>query len=127
MTRWVNFSGLVTHSCRGKLVRLFGAKPFSRPMQNYQYNHIEKYYGSNSVKFDMFQNALEVIISRCPFYLYGLTLTLAWISNHMPSKVCVDIIYPIPNFNGATVEVWEWKSNFVLHFMADIITCPCWD
>ena len=25
-----------------------------------------------------------------------------------------EIIYPIPNFNGCTVEVWEWKSNFVL-------------
>ena len=31
--------------------------------------------------------------------------------------------YPFPNFNGATVEVWEWISNFIPHF----ITYPCWD
>ena len=28
-------------------------------------------------------------------------------------KVCDEITYPIPNFNGATVEVWEWISNFI--------------
>ena len=24
-----------------------------------------------------------------------------------------EITYTFPNFNGASVEVWEWKSNFV--------------
>ena len=33
-----------------------------------------------------------------PFYLHGLTLILAWISNHLPGKVCDEITYP-------TVEV----------------------
>ena len=28
----------------------------------------------------------------------------------MPSKVWDEITYPFPNFNGATVEVWEWIS-----------------
>ena len=27
-----------------------------------------------------------------------------------------EITYPFPNFNGATVEVWEWISNFISHF-----------
>ena len=27
-----------------------------------------------------------------------------------------EITYPFSNFNGCTVEVWEWKSNFVLDF-----------
>ena len=40
-----------------------------------------------------------------PFYLHGLTLIPAWISNHMPSKVWDEITYPFLNFNGATVEV----------------------
>ena len=31
-----------------------------------------------------------------------------------------EITYPFPNFNGATVEVWEWISNFITHF-----TCIC--
>ena len=29
----------------------------------------------------------------------------------MPITMCVEIIYPFPNFNGATIEVWEWNSN----------------
>ena len=40
-----------------------------------------------------------------PFYLHGLTLIPAWISNHMPSEVWDEISYPFLNFNGATVEV----------------------
>ena len=37
----------------------------------------------------------------------------AWISNHMPSKVCDEMIYTFPDFNGIrnqlswTIEVWE--------------------
>ena len=45
------------------------------------------------------------------FYYHGLTLIPAWISNHMSSKVWDEITYPFPNFNGCTVEVWEWISN----------------
>ena len=28
---------------------------------------------------------------------------------------------------GCTVEVWEWLSNCIQHFIMDIITYPCWD
>ena len=51
----------------------------------------------------------------------------AWISNHMPNNVWDEIIYPFPNFNGATIEVWEWTSNFISHFIMGVITYPCWD
>ena len=27
-----------------------------------------------------------------------------------------EITYSFPNFNGATVEVWEWISDFIPHF-----------
>ena len=37
-------------------------------------------------------------------------------------EVWDEIIYPFPNFNDATVEVWERISNFIPHF-----TYPCWD
>ena len=37
------------------------------------------------------------------------------------------IIYPSQNFNGATVEVWEWISNFITHFAGHVITYPYWD
>ena len=36
-----------------------------------------------------------------------------------------EIIYPFPN--GTTIEVWEWISNFISHFIMDIITNPCQD
>ena len=48
-------------------------------------------------------------------------------SNHMSSKVCGEITFPFPNFSGATIEVWEWISNFIPHFSVDVITYPCWD
>ena len=39
----------------------------------------------------------------------------------MSGKVCGEITYHIPNFNGCTVQVWEWMSNFTQHFIMDVI------
>ena len=50
------------------------------------------------------------------------SLIPAWISNNMPCKVWDEITYPFPNYNGSTVEVWEWISNFIPHFILDVIT-----
>ena len=38
-----------------------------------------------------------------------------------------EIIYPFPNFNALTVEVWEWISNFISHFTWRVFTYPCMD
>ena len=46
----------------------------------------------------------------------------AWIGNHMPSKVLNENIYPFPNFNAYTAEVWEWISKLIQHFVMDIIS-----
>ena len=35
----------------------------------------------------------------------------------MSSKVWHEISYPFPNFNGCTVEVWEWITNFIPRFI----------
>ena len=35
------------------------------------------------------------------------------------------ITYPFQNFNGSIFEVWEWISNFIPHFVMDVITYPC--
>ena len=51
----------------------------------------------------------------------------AWISNYIHCKVWGEITYPFPNFNGSTIEVWEWMSNFILHFTGHVITYPWWD
>ena len=37
------------------------------------------------------------------------------------------ITYSSPNLNGATVEVWEWISNFIPHFTGHVITDTYWD
>ena len=50
----------------------------------------------------------------------------AWISNYI-DKVWDEITYAFPNFNGATVEVWECISNFIPHFTGHVITYSCWD
>ena len=36
-----------------------------------------------------------------------------------------EITYPFANFNGCTVEVWEWTSNFTIHIRRHVITSPC--
>ena len=49
--------------------------------------------------------------------LNGLPIIEAWIrSNDMPCKVWDANTVPVPNFNGAAVEVWEWIGIFILHF-----------
>ena len=53
-----------------------------------------------------------VILMNEPFYLHGITLIPAWASNHTPSKVWDEIIYPfLIYFNGCIFEAWEWISN----------------
>ena len=55
------------------------------------------------------------------------TIIPARISNYIHFKMWGEIAYPFPNFNGCTVEVWEWKSNFIPNFIRFVITYPCWD
>ena len=57
------------------------------------------------------------------FNKHNLTLIQAWICNHMPGKMCDESAYPFPNFSGCTVEVWEWISNFVPHFILPCCQC----
>ena len=68
-----------------------------------------------------------LVLSKKAHLSPGAPVTPAWISNHMSNEVWDEITYPFPNFNGCTVEVWEWKSNFIPHFIMDVITYPCWD
>ena len=39
----------------------------------------------------------------------------------MPGEVWDEITDPFPNFNGCTIEVLEWISNFIRHFIMDVI------
>ena len=47
--------------------------------------------------------------------------------NYMPSKVWDEIDNPYPNFNGITVEVWEWMNIFIPHIIMDVISNSWWD
>ena len=42
------------------------------------------------------------------------------------SKVWVEITYLLPNFNGATIDVWEWITIFIPHFIMFVIAYPRW-
>ena len=64
--------------------------------------------------------------TRDPFYSYGLTLIAAWISYYNHHNVWDEITYQFQSFNGATVAVWEWISNFIPDFPRHVITYPCW-
>ena len=55
------------------------------------------------------------------------TVLLTWLNfnpsmdnNHMCSKMS----YPLPNVHGCNVEVWEWMSNLIPHFIMCIIVYP---
>ena len=50
-----------------------------------------------------------------------------WISNYIHYKVWDWITYLFTNCNGATVEVFEWICNVILHFIKQVITYPSWD
>ena len=56
-----------------------------------------------------------------PIYLHGLILIPSWITNLMPSKVCDEITYPSLYFSC------EWISDWILHFIMDIITYSYWE
>ena len=58
---------------------------------------------------------------RGSFYSQGITLIPEWMSNHMPSKEWDEIANTFPNFNGCTVEVWEWINNSMPYLMDVII------
>ena len=69
------------------------------------------------------------LLTNCwgPFYSNKLILIPVWISNEIHYKGWDEITYPSPNFNGATVEVWKWISNFFSLFTGQVITYPCWN
>ena len=67
---------------------------------------------------------LRWIKYRRIFYLHGLNLVPAWISNHIRYKMWNAIIYSFANLSGADVEVWEWVSNSPQLLVGHMITYP---
>ena len=61
------------------------------------------------------------------FKIGHLTLMPAWMSNYIHYEMWDEITFLFPNFNGCTIEVWEWIHNFIPHFTGHVITYPYWD
>ena len=60
-------------------------------------------------------------------YWHESTLIPAWKSNDRPCKVYGETTYSFPNFHIYTMDVCEWISNSIIHFIMDVMTYPCWD
>ena len=56
------------------------------------------------------------ILGGKKYNIRHVSLILAWMINDQPNEVQDGINYPLSNFNGCTVEIWEWTNNFIPHF-----------
>ena len=81
------------------------------------------------IRFDLItQTSMPCLISSSsPFYRHRWTLIPVWISNYIHHDVWDETTYPFPNFNGSTVEPWEWISNIIPHLKGRVIEYPCRD
>ena len=48
-----------------------------------------------------------------------------WGSNYVRYKMWGEITYPLPIFNGTTVDVCNRITYFIPNFIRRVITCPC--
>ena len=68
---------------------------------------------------------------QCRKYFLGIPLPChggeAFWGNYIHYKVWDEITYPFLNFNGYTVEVWEWIDNFIPCLTGHVITHRCWE
>ena len=64
------------------------------------------------------------------FQKYGIHLCKPHILNSPNQRqfnyAVINIWTPFPHFKGASIEIWEWISNFTPHFIGYVITYPCW-
>ena len=78
-----------------------------------------------------------IFLNKLVFYPFPLyndlgPLLLTWINfnprleNSIHYQMWDENTYSFPNFSGWTVEVWEWISNFIPHFIGHVITFRCW-
>ena len=66
-----------------------------------QWFFIKTYWQFNHLSVLFIFSWKFVYYAWVPFYLHGLTLIQAWISNYTHYKVWAEIICTFPNFNGA--------------------------
>ena len=58
-----------------------------------------------------------------PFLLTWIKFIIpASISNYIYHKKWNEIAYPLPNFKGCTIEVWEWISHPTFYWACDYLS-----
>ena len=69
---------------------------------------------------------VEGEISWSTFYLHGLPLIQAWISNYIPNEILNEIAYL---FQTWTVQLFTFGMDkyFQLTLPGHVITYPCWE
>ena len=72
--------------------------------------------------FENTENATVYLV--CASALWFITIKTANGSIRR-NALAKDVMYFSSIFS--TVEVWEWITNFIPHFLMDLITYPCWD
>ena len=69
----------------------------------------------------------SIVCNQWPLLVTWFSFNPSMDNIHMPSKVWDGTTYPFLYFNGCTVEVWEWRSDFIPYNIRGVITYPCWD
>ena len=72
--------------------------------------------------FDIHQSWQQMLQKIRLFHQHRLILITASLSNYIIYNVWDEFIDSFPIVNGEAVEIWEWVSNFLLHFTGHVIT-----
>ena len=67
----------------------------------------------------VYDQGLAAFLDNTLGFLLLTRINFGWISNHIPSKVWVKLL-----IHSQTVEVCEWISDFISHFIIDVIADP---
>ena len=73
-----------------------------------------------------FLKPLKISVEICMILIFikivmyiGINFKPTWITNYIIIRYVMKLL----------IHSWscEWISNFIIHFIMDVITCPCWD
>ena len=125
------FDGILPKGSYPPCLRMADRAPFARypriqsdKSHKCEYTISESDFGSllqgNKIAIDVACKILKSCTDALIWFMWfqctlagaPFTNMTAWISNHIHYKMWDEMTYPFPKFNGATVEVWEWISNF---------------
>ena len=77
-------------------------------------------------QFDEIKIAHWIIVGRRANSIHFDMHNFTYIYRYLyPYDIYAEMIYPSPNFNGASIEVLKW-SNFISHFTGDVIVYLWW-